>query len=172
MAILKVLKAPHPKLKKIAEPVAIIDDSIRKIFADMLETMQAEEGCGLAANQVGISKRMLIVDLTDTNANNMPTGFYPLYMVNPVITKSSTTCLAEKEGCLSLPQQAVIVERPESITIDYLDYNGNVKTLDATGFLARAIQHEIDHLNGILTIDYLSYVKKDKALRELAKISA
>ena len=138
----------------------------------MFETMQAEDGCGLAANQVGILKRMLLVDLSDTSVNDMPIGFYPLYMVNPVITKSSEAFESMKEGCLSLPQQAIEVNRPQSITVEYLDYDGRQQTLEATGFLARAIQHELDHLNGILTIDYLSYVKKDKALRQLAKVSA
>ena len=137
---------------------------------DMLETMYEDRGVGLAANQVGVLKRVLVLDLQNDDEEERPKGFYPLYIANPEVTEASDEMIEAEEYCLSVPDQGVPVLRHASIKIKYLDYNNKVKDLSSKGWLARAIQHEMDHLNGKILIDYLSVLKKNVVLRRLTKL--
>lgn len=170
MAILQVLAEPNDILRKKSSPVERVDNSIRKLMDDMLETMYDDKGIGLAANQVGVLKRVIVLDLQDSDDEERPEGFYPLYMANPVIVESSKDLVEADEGCLSVPGQVVTVSRAASVKIQYIDYNDTPKELFAQGWLARVVQHEVDHLDGKLVIDYLSSLKKDVVLRKLAKL--
>jgi peptide deformylase len=170
MSILKILTAPNTLLKEISKPIDKIDDEIRSFMKDMLETMYHDKGIGLAAPQVGILKRIIVLDLKDEDFE--ASKLYPLYMANPEIIWKSEEMVIAEEGCLSLPEQIIEVARSESIEVKYLDYDGDTRELKADGWLARAIQHEIDHLNGKLLIDYLSILKKDVALRKLKKLKS
>ena len=170
MAKLEVLTAPDPILKKKAKPVELVDNSVRKLMDDMLETMYEDRGVGLAANQVGVLQRVLVLDLQNDDEEERPKGFYPLYIANPEVTEASDEMIEAEEYCLSVPDQGVPVLRHASIKIKYLDYNNKVKDLFSRGWLARAIQHEMDHLNGKILIDYLSILKKNVVLRRLAKL--
>ncbi len=162
MAILRILEYPNPILKRRAEPVGPVDDDIRRLMDDMLETMYAAPGIGLAAPQVGVSKRIVVIDVSEgKNA--------PLRLVDPrPIWKSDRLVVAE-EGCLSLPDQYAEVKRPDAVEVAYLDEHGEARTLRAEGLLARCLQHEIDHLDGILFVDHLSPLKRNIILRRLAK---
>lgn len=170
MAILKVLTAPDPILKKRALPVDSVDGGVRKIMDDMLETMYEKRGVGLAANQVGILKRILVIDLQDDEDQGREKGFYPLFLANPEITNFSEEVVEAEEGCLSLPETRVLVTRPKEVKVRYLDYDNNSRELSTGGWLARALQHEIDHLNGMLLINHLSDIKKSVVIRRLTKI--
>ena len=170
MAKLEVLTAPNTILKKKANPVESVDDSVRKLMDNMLETMYEDRGVGLAANQVGVLKRVLVLDLQNDDEEERPKGFYPLYIANPEVTEASDEMIEAEEYCLSVPDQGVPVLRHASIKIKYLDYNNKVKDLSSKGWLARAIQHEMDHLNGKILIDYLSVLKKNVVLRRLTKL--
>ena len=164
MTKLKLYEYPHPILKKKAEPVAKVDDELRKFLDDMLETMYESNGCGLAAPQVGVSQRIVVIDIA--HEDEEPT---PMYLVNPeIIWKSDETKVCE-EGCLSVPGQRAEVERPAAVKIKYLDYNGKEQILEADDFLAVAAQHELDHLDGILYIDHLSRLKRQMVVKKLEK---
>ena len=164
MAKLKVYEYPHPVLKKKAEKVAAVDDELRRLLDDMLETMYAENGCGLAAPQVGVSKRVVVIDIAREGEEPAP-----MYLVNPeIVWKSDETEVCE-EGCLSLPELRAEVERPASVKIRYLDYDGKECELLAEEFLAVAAQHELDHLDGILYIDHLSRLKRQMLVKKLQK---
>ncbi len=164
MAKLKVYEYPHPVLKKKAEKVAGVDDELRRFLDDMLETMYAENGCGLAAPQVGVSKRVVVIDLAHEGEEPAP-----LYMVNPEIIWKSEDLEVCEEGCLSLPEMRAEVERPASVKIRYLDYQGKECELLAEEFLAVAVQHELDHLDGVLYIDHLSRLKRQMLVKKLEK---
>ncbi|WP_064644070.1 peptide deformylase [Orientia tsutsugamushi] len=174
MSILSLITAPDPILKKVASPVDTVNDSIRQLMDDMLETMYHNHGVGLAAPQVAVSKRIIVLDLSkvDIKEDNITNSEYkyPLFMVNPIVKAISNQTATAKEGCLSLPKQAIEVSRYHEIQVTYLDYYNKLKTLNAEGWLARAIQHEADHLDGILLVDYLSDLKKEAALNTLSKI--
>ena len=164
MAKLKVYEYPHPILKKKAQKVEKVDDELRAFMDDMLETMYAYNGCGLAAPQVGVSKRVVVIDIAheDEEPN-------PLYMANPeIVWKSEETEICE-EGCLSLPEMRAEVERPASVKIKYLDYDGKECELLAEDFLAVAAQHELDHLDGVLYIDHISRLKRQMLVKKLEK---
>ncbi len=164
MAVLQVLTAPDPRLKLISKPVEKVDDSIRRLMDDMLETMYASQGIGLAAPQVGMAKRVIVVDLA--RQGEPP---HPLRLANPeVIWRSQEEMLCE-EGCLSVPDQYSEVSRPKAVKIRYLDYQNEIREMDAEGYLATCLQHEIDHLNGVLFIDRLSTLKRSMILRKLVK---
>jgi peptide deformylase len=164
MAVLQVLTAPDPRLKLISKPVEKVDDSIRRLMDDMLETMYASQGIGLAAPQVGVAKRVIVVDLA--RQGEPP---HPLRLANPeVIWRSQEEMLCE-EGCLSVPDQYSEVSRPKAVKIHYLDYQNEIREMDAEGYLATCLQHEIDHLNGVLFIDRLSTLKRSMILRKLVK---
>ena len=159
----KIIIEPDPILRKKCEPLENVDDDVRKLMNDMLETMYKAPGIGLAAIQVGILKRIVVIDVSKEEEKN------PLFFVNPeIIYKSKNTAVYE-EGCLSLPGQFAEIERPAECHIKYIDYNGKEKKLETKGLLATCIQHEIDHLNGILFIDYLSKLKKDMIIKKLVK---
>lgn len=170
MAILKVMTFPDAVLKMTAAEVESVDDGVRTIMNDMLETMYSGNGAGLAANQVGILKRIVVFDLGEDDETEREKGFYPLFMANPVITYRSPEMVEAKEGCLSVIDQRIPVIRHSTIEVQYLDYHNKPQTLRTDGWLARGVQHEVDHLNGTLIIDYLSKLKKDIVVRKLMKL--
>ena len=164
MAKKKILSIPDPLLRKVSEPVLKVDTEVKKLMDDMLETMYAAPGIGLAAVQIGILKRAIVIDLSKEDGKRNP-----LFLVNPEITFKSKEFTTYEEGCLSIPNQFAEVKRPSECKINFLDYNGKKNELHAQGLLATCIQHEIDHLNGILFIDYLSKLKKDLILKKTKK---
>ena len=163
MAIRKILTEPDPFLRQKSHEVYGVDDETRKLMDDMLDTMYAAPGIGLAAIQVGITKRIIVIDTSKEEEKK------PLYFVNPKIIIKSKNNSTYEEGCLSVPGQFAEIERPDKCHINYLDYNGNSQELKAVGLLATCIQHEIDHLEGILFIDYLSKLKKNFIVKKLSK---
>lgn len=165
MAVLKVYEPPAPVLREVAKPVQEVDDTIRQLMTDMLDTMYEENGIGLAAPQVGVSKRIVVIDLQERGETEME----PLFIANPEIVWKSEELSICLEGCLSVPGQFAEVERPAAVHFEYLDFNNQKQKIEATGLLATCIQHEIDHLNGILFVDHLSKMKKDMLLKKLKK---
>lgn len=170
MTILKILSAPHPVLKRKADHVDSVDDTIIKLIDDMLETMYHDNGVGLAANQVGVLKRIIVLDLGTSDDQEREADFYPLSFINPEIIHYSENKVCAQEGCLSLPDVFLDVERYESIEVKYINRHGEQKSLAAHGWLSRVIQHEIDHLNGVLSIDYLPFLKRSMTLKRLKKL--
>ena len=164
MAKMKVLEIPHPVLREKAKPVEKVDDRIAKLLDDMLETMYASNGVGLAANQVGLLERIVVIDCAKQGEEPDP-----LQMVNPKIVAHSEEILCRNEGCLSIPKEYADVDRFAVVTVEYLDKKGEPKTRTADGLLGMAIQHELDHLDGILFIDYLSPLKRKRLLHHLEK---
>lgn len=164
MATRTVLIAPDPRLKTVSQPVDKVDAEIRRLAEDMLDSMYAADGIGLAAIQIGVPKRVLVLDLARKDNRNEPRVF-----VNPKILWSSEEAALYEEGCLSVPDIWEEVERPAQIRAEYLDEEGRLQTLEAEGLLATCLQHEIDHLNGVLFVDHLSRLKRTMALRKLAK---
>ena len=160
----KILTEPDPVLRKKCEPLEKVDEETKKLLDDMLETMYAAPGIGLAAIQVGILKRLVVIDISKEEEKKKP-----IFLINPQIIHQSKNTSVYEEGCLSLPGQFAEIERPAECTIKYLDYNGKEKELKSDGLLATCIQHEVDHLNGILFIDYLSKLKKDMIIKKLVK---
>ena len=148
MAILPIVTVPDPLLKKISEPVKKVDDKLRAFMDDMLETMYDAPGIGLAAVQVGKLWRILVIDIARDEENPKP-----MYFVNPEITWTSEELNTYNEGCLSIPEQYAEIERPAECKIKFIDYNGEEQEIHATGLLATCVQHEIDHLNGVVFID-------------------
>jgi len=166
VALLTVLTAPNPRLKIKATPVKAVDEDIRRLMDDMLETMYADDGMGLAATQVGVDKRVIVMDI---NAGNEGEPSIVIKLANPeILWASQETSLAE-EACLSVPGTYGAVKRPTRVKIRYLNEHNELIEKDADGLLARCIQHEIDHLDGILYIDHLSRLKREMILRKLAK---
>ena len=164
MSVKKIVTIPDPILKKKSLPIENVDSSVKKLMDDMLETMYAAPGIGLAAVQVGVLKRVVVIDLSKKEEKKTP-----LFFVNPEIISTSEEQVSYEEGCLSIPNQFAEIKRPNRCHVKYLDYNGRKKDLKADGLLATCIQHEIDHLNGILFIDYLSKLKKDLILKKVIK---
>ena len=159
-----IILEPDPILRKKCEPIEKVDDQVRKLMNDMLETMYKAPGIGLAAIQVGILKRIVVIDISkDPEKKN------PLFLVNPEIIHLSKETSVYEEGCLSLPGQFAEIERPANCHLKYIDFNGKEKELKTDGLLSTCIQHEVDHLNGILFIDYLSKLKKSMILKKLLK---
>ena len=158
-----IIIEPDPILRKKSDAIEKVDDELRKLMDEMLETMYEAPGIGLAAVQIGILKRLIVIDISKEEKKN------PIFLINPeIITKSKNKSVYE-EGCLSLPGQFAEIERPAECLIKYLDYQGKQKKLKATGLMATCVQHEIDHLNGVLFIDYLSKLKKDMIIKRLQK---
>ncbi len=164
MTVMTVIHAPDPRLQVVCEPVECVDDSVRRFADDLLETMYAEKGLGLSAIQVGIPRRIVVVDVARRDG---PPD--PLTLVNPEITAMSQERVEFDEGCLSFPELFAMVERPASVDITYLDRNGAGRELHADGLLARCLQHEIDHLDGILFVDHLSALRRRLILRKMMK---
>ena len=164
MALLSILTAPDPRLKKKAKPVEKVDDGVRKLMADMLATMYAAPGIGLAAPQVGVNQRVIVLDVA---REGEPPN--PLKMANPEITWVSDDDNTYEEGCLSVPEHYAEVVRPRAVKVRYLDETGAQREIEAEGLLATCLQHEIDHLDGVLFIDHLSALKRNMILRKLLK---
>ena len=164
MAQLPIITAPDPRLKAIAKPVERVDDSVRRLMDDMLETMYAAPGIGLAAPQVGVLKRVLVVDIAKEGAARAP-----VRMANPEIVWVSDEDAVYEEGCLSVPEHYAEVARPAAARIRYVDYENEIREIEASGLLATCLQHEIDHLDGVLFIDHLTALKRNIILRKLLK---
>jgi peptide deformylase len=164
MALLPILTAPDPRLKKKSLPVETVDAGVRQLMDDMLETMYDAPGIGLAAPQVGVLKRVIVLDI---DREDTKTG--PLFMANPEIVEASDEDLSYEEGCLSVPDHYSDVVRPAKVTVRYLDRDGKQQDLACDGLLATCVQHEIDHLDGILFIDHISALKRNMILRKLLK---
>jgi peptide deformylase len=164
MATRPILILPDERLRAIAEPIAQIDDEIKQLAKDMLDTMYDAPGIGLAAPQVGELRRIVVMDLAKEGETPDP-----IVMVNPEILKYSDETVVTEEGCLSIPELYYDVERPAEITVRYTDLDGKVIERDATERLAICIQHELDHLDGVLYIDYLSRLKRDRVLKKFQK---
>jgi peptide deformylase len=174
MTVLRIYVAPHPVLKKKADPVEKVTDEDRKLMDDMLETMYVTDGIGLAAPQVGVSKRIIVMDIEQRRGEDLTPEQKrgnPRYFVNPEITWESEDLRVYNEGCLSVPGQYADVTRPDKVKVKYLDYDGKAQEIEADQMLATCIQHELDHLNGILFIDHLSTLKKDMLMRKLKKFT-
>ena len=164
MTIRKILTEPNKLLRQISEPVSQVGESERGLMNDMLDTMYESNGIGLAAIQIGVPKRIIVMDISKDKDNKNP-----MYFVNPIIRNKNEEILTYEEGCLSVPGQFAEIDRPSQCEVEYLDYNGNKQNLKVEGMLATCIQHEIDHLEGILFIDYLSKLKKTMIIKKLSK---
>ncbi len=164
MAIRPIITAPDQRLREISKPVEAVDDELRALMDDMLETMYDAPGIGLAAIQIGVAKRVIVMDLAGKDEEPEPR-----YFVNPEILDPSEDVQLYEEGCLSVPDFYDEVERPAKCRVKYLDYDGKEQVLDAEGMLAVCIQHEMDHLEGVLFIDYLSRLKRERVLKKLKK---
>jgi peptide deformylase len=168
MTVLPLIIAPDPILKKKTKAVDAVDDVVRAFMDDMLETMYDSEGIGLAANQVGDLRRILVMDVAQREDDSAPKE--PIAMANPLVTWSSEEQNVYQEGCLSIPDQYADVERPTEVKVTYLDRDGKEQKVHATGILATCVQHEIDHLNGILFTDHISALKRSIIMRKSAKM--
>lgn len=164
MAIREIIIAPDPRLKQVSKPVAKVDDELRRLMDDMLETMYDAPGIGLAAVQIGVPKQIIVMDLA---RDGEPPA--PRYYVNPEILSTSDETAIYEEGCLSVPEFYEDVERPAQCRIRYLDYQGEIREQDCDDLLATCIQHEMDHLKGVLFIDHLSKLKRSIMLKKLTK---
>ena len=167
MAKMKIFEYPHPILKQKSEKVNRVDDDLRHLLNDMLETMYDADGVGLAAPQVGISKRIVVIDISHPDEGEEQK---PLFLINPEIIWHSEEKSCQNEGCLSVPEQSAEVERYKQVRVHYLDYHGQEQEILAEGLLAIALQHEIDHLDGILYIDRISRLKRQMLLKKLQKL--
>ena len=164
MTVKTILTEPNQLLREISQPVDQVGENEQKLMDDMIETMYAANGIGLAAIQIGFPQRIIVMDISKDKKNKNP-----MYFVNPIILNKATEQSTYEEGCLSVPNQFAEIDRPNKCEIEYLDYNGEKKLLKAEGLLATCIQHEIDHLEGILFIDYLSKLKKSMIIKKLSK---
>ncbi|GAA0605566.1 MULTISPECIES: peptide deformylase [Thalassospira] len=165
MALREILIVPDPRLKKECEPVEEVNDEIKTLLDDMLETMYAAPGIGLAAPQIGVMKRVVVMDVSDDKDKPEP-----LKLINPEIIWESEETSIYQEGCLSIPEQYADVERPAEVGMRYMDENGETHEIEADGLLATCIQHEIDHLDGVLFTDYLSALKRNMILKKVQKL--
>ena len=165
MTVKTILTEPNKILRQISLTVKKVEKEEQILMDDMLETMYDAKGIGLAAIQIGIPKRVIVMDISKDNEKNNP-----MYIVNPIIKNRNLNLSKYLEGCLSLPDQFAEVDRPSTCEVEYLDYNGNKKILKANGLLSTCIQHEMDHLEGILFIDHLSKLKKSMIIKKLSKI--
>jgi peptide deformylase len=164
MAIRPIITLPDPLLRKVSQPVERVDDDLRRLMDDMLETMYAAPGVGLAAVQVGVPRRLVVLDVAEDDEERQP-----LYLVNPEIVSLGSEMRLHEEGCLSIPEVRVEIERPASLVLRYTDRAGERQELEASGLLATAVQHEINHLDGKLIIDFLSSLKRDMVVRKFKK---
>ena len=164
MSVKTILTEPNKLLRQVSVPVEKVGKAEQRLMDDMIDTMYAANGIGLAAVQIGIPKRIIVMDISkEVNRKE------PRYFVNPVIKNRNIEQARYEEGCLSVPNQFAEIDRPNSCEVEYLDYDGNKKILKANGLMATCIQHEMDHLEGILFIDYLSKIKKSMILKKLSK---
>ena len=182
MTIRPIIAVPDPRLKQVSEPVEAVTDDLRQLMDDMVETMHDASGIGLAAIQVGVSKRVIVMDLSPSDPvdDGESEDRYDLselkdepirYFVNPEIIWTSEEMSNYQEGCLSVPGFYDDVERPQACKVTYLDYQGHPQELDCDGLLATCIQHEMDHLNGVVFLDHLSRLKRDRIVKKLRKLA-
>ena len=164
MTVKTILTEPNTLLRQISQPVEQVGELEKELMNDMLETMYAANGIGLAAIQIGVPKRIIVMDLSKEENKKLP-----MYFVNPLIIKKNEEKTIYEEGCLSVPNQFAEIQRSSKCEIEYLDFNGDKQNLEAEGLLATCIQHEMDHLEGILFIDYLSKLKKEMIIKKLSK---
>ena len=164
MALKTILTEPNKILRQKSINVDVVDKNLQVLMDDMLQTMYNENGIGLAAIQIGVPKRIIVMDISKKDE-----GKNPMYFVNPIIKNKNKELSTYEEGCLSVPDQFAEVDRPATCEVEYLDYHGEKKILKANGLLATCIQHEMDHLEGILFIDYLSKLKKSMIIKKLSK---
>ncbi|MBY3334485.1 peptide deformylase [Rhizobium laguerreae] len=164
MTIKPLIILPDPVLRQLSKPVERVDSDLQRLADDMLETMYDAPGIGLAAIQVGVPRRMLVIDISREGEEKQPQVF-----INPEIVKSSDERSVYEEGCLSIPDFYAEVERPATVSVKYLDRNGKEQTVEADGLLATCLQHEIDHLNGVLFIDYISRLKREMVIKKFTK---
>jgi peptide deformylase len=164
MAIRPIISLPDPRLRQKSAPVACVDNEVRALMDDMLDTMYDAPGVGLAAIQVGVPKRVVVIDTAKEGEEPRP-----LFLANPEIVWSSDETRVYQEGCLSIPDFMDDVERPERVRARFLDRDGETQEIEAEGLLATALQHEVDHLNGVLFIDYLSRLKRERVVKKFAK---
>jgi peptide deformylase len=164
MALRDIIIIPDPRLKLVSEPVAAVDSAVRKLADDMLETMYEAPGIGLAAIQIAVPKRMVTIDLARKDEPKKP-----IVLINPEITWTSEEHAVYEEGCLSIPEYYEEVERPAKCMVRYLDLDGKTIEMMCEGLLATCVQHEVDHLNGVLFIDYLSRLKRERVMKKFAK---
>ncbi|MDA9598631.1 peptide deformylase [Candidatus Pelagibacter sp.] len=167
MTVKTILTEPNKILRQVSKPVTKVSKDDQKLMDDMLETMYAANGIGLAAIQIGVPKRIIVMDISKDQQNKEPR-----YFVNPVIKNKNPEKATYEEGCLSVPNQFAEIDRPSKCDVEYLDYNGKKQNLHAEGLLATCIQHEMDHLEGILFIDYLSKLKKSMIVKKLSKLKS
>ena len=167
MSVKPILTEPNKLLRQVSKPVESVGDDERKLMDDILYTMYAAPGIGLAAIQIGVPKRIIVMDISRDEDKKEPR-----YFVNPVIKNKNNETSKYEEGCLSVPDQFAEIERPNECEVEYLDYNGKKQLLKADGLLATCIQHEMDHLEGVLFIDYLSKLKKSMIIKKLSKIKS
>jgi len=164
---LDIITLPDRKLRVVSDPIERVDDDLRRLLDDMLETMYEAPGIGLAAVQVGVPRRMLVCDVAQREDEDAERD--PMCLINPEILTTSDESIVREEGCLSIPDYFAEVERPASVRVRYLDRDGRRQEIEATGVLATCLQHEIDHLDGKLFIDYLSKLKRDMVIRKFTK---
>jgi len=164
MTMLDIINVPDPLLKTLSEPVEKVDDTLRQLMDNMLDTMYGAPGIGLAAIQVGVARRVIVLDVEGDDETKKP-----LYFVNPEVVWESPEISVYNEGCLSVPDHYAEVERPASVKIKYLDYDGKAQEQQVDGLLSTCIQHEIDHLDGIVFIDYLSRLKRNMIIKKVQK---
>ncbi|MFA1622201.1 peptide deformylase [Rhizobium mongolense] len=164
MTIKPLIILPDPVLRQVSKPIERVDADLKRLADDMLETMYDAPGIGLAAIQVGVPRRILVIDVSREGEEKQPQVF-----INPKIVKSSNERSVYEEGCLSIPDYYAEVERPATVSVEYLDRDGKAQTVEADGLLATCLQHEIDHLNGVLFIDYISRLKREMVIKKFTK---
>jgi peptide deformylase len=164
MAVREIIKLPDPMLRQVSKPVSQVTDDTRRIMDDMLDTMYDAPGIGLAAIQIGIPQRLVVIDLAKEDEER-----HPMFLINPEVIEASEEQSDYEEGCLSIPEYFDMVSRPKEVKIRFLDRRGEPKEMGCSGVLATCVQHEIDHLNGVLFIDYLSKLKRDRVVKKFAK---
>lgn len=164
MAIRPIITIPDPRLKLVSEPVAVVDDSIRALVDDMFDTMYDAPGIGLAAIQIAVPKRVLVMDLAREGEDKQP-----MVLINPEILSVSDEMASYDEGCLSIPEYYEEVQRPARVRVRFLDRDGKQQEIDADGLLATCVQHEMDHLNGVVFIDHISRLKRERCIKKFTK---
>ena len=169
MSLMPILTLPDNRLRLASAPVSGVDGDLRTLLDDMLETMYDAPGIGLAAIQVGVAKRVVVVDVAKREGEEKEEVKNPIFLINPEIVKASDERSVYEEGCLSIPDYYAEVERPARVRMRYLDRSGAMQEMDADGLLATCIQHEIDHLDGVLFIDHLSRLKRDRVIKRFVK---
>jgi peptide deformylase len=169
MAVLSIVEIPDPRLRLVSRPVEVVDDEVRTLVTDMTDTMYAAHGIGLAAIQVGVDRRVVVIDLQERESEDSEPVRAPRAYINPEVVAASEELSVYNEGCLSIPEQYAEVKRPAACRVRWLDEQGTAHEEEMDGLLATCMQHEIDHLNGVLFVDHISKLKRDMLMKKLAK---